>query len=101
MSKYVIKNCPAHFNSVRMLEFSEGDCNSDKVAGAYCKNITDCVMKQIVDECKETNKYYSFCLQKNRETNYKFQDEENMTWLMGRSHHANEILRLLEIEECE
>jgi hypothetical protein len=58
-------------------------------------------MKRIVESCKGTEKYYSECIEKNRETFGQYMDEENMTWLMGRSHHSLEILRLLDIQEVE
>ena len=57
------------------------------------------LIERIRKECKKTNKYYSECIVKNRETFEQYMDEENMTWLMGRAHHAGEILRI--IEEAE
>ena len=46
MDKYVIRNCPACYLCSNKYVFDE---NNDK----YCKDITDCVMKQIVELCKE------------------------------------------------
>lgn len=82
MNRYIIKNCS----------------NYDECG---CRCTTDCLLKQIVEKCKETEKYYSECLEKNRETFYQYMDEENLTWLMGRSSMAGDILRMFEIEECE
>ena len=45
MSKYVIKNCPCYFNK------PEADCWADQLS--WCKNINDCVMKQIVELCRK------------------------------------------------
>lgn len=45
MSKYIIKNCPACF---LCSDKHVCDENNDK----YCKDITDCVLKQIVEKCK-------------------------------------------------
>ncbi len=57
------------------------------------------LIEQIRKECEETDKYYSECIIKNRETLGQFMDEENMTWLMGRAHHAGEILRIIQENE--
>lgn len=46
MDKYVIRNCPACYLCSNKYVCDE---NNDK----YCKDITDCVMKQIVELCKE------------------------------------------------
>lgn len=97
MSKYIIKNCPAIY------EYGKGLCCNDLKFDEHtlCQDCTDCVLKQIVEGCKGTEKYYSECITKNRETFGQYMDEENMTWLMGRSHHSLEILRLLDIQEVE
>ena len=55
----------------------------------------------IKTNCEETSKYYSECIQKNRENNGQLFDDEQMTWFMGRSHHADEILRIIEQYEKE
>ena len=97
MSKYIIRNCPAIYgvflNKCKKDHYEDGTI--------LCQDCTDCVMKQIVESCKGTEKYYSECIAKNRETFGQYMDEENMTWLMGRSHHSLEILRLLDIQEVE
>lgn len=43
MSKYIIKNCPS---------FCRDICSADDT-DCFCCNETDCVMKQIVELCKE------------------------------------------------
>ena len=43
--KYIIKNCPV-FNAKHEI------CNK-KSKVIYCKNITDCLLKQIVEKCCE------------------------------------------------
>ena len=48
MSKYVIKNCPCYVqyeNSLYLCCDGQGD--------GECQDCTDCVMKQIVELCKE------------------------------------------------
>ena len=105
MSKYIIKNCPIceHCDwDNRYGELEEGYiCKRITIDSFECKDIEQCLLKRIVEKCKETEKYYSECIAKNRETFGQYMDEENMTWLMGRSHHAGEILRLLDIQEVE
>lgn len=44
MSKYIIKNCPAYYINT---------CSDSKVKEEYCSECTDCVMKQIIELCKE------------------------------------------------
>lgn len=84
MKRYVIKNCPSHFNNVQMLEFSEGDCNSDKVTETYCKDNTDCLMKRIVEICKKG-----------------INSKDCYSRMYGGMFYCKPILELLEIEECE
>lgn len=81
--KYVIKNCPNLMNSYYSTgEIKSGECGlctNDKL----CKDIIDCLLKQIVDLCQ-------------RDVGNK----ENM-FLCARSMLADEIIEKLEIEECE
>lgn len=63
---YVIRNCPARLPS--------GFCIEAPKKKAYlCQDCTDCVLKQIVELCRE----------------------ENYAWL------AKEILQKLDIQECK
>lgn len=70
--KYIIKNCPA---------FTEEDNRYGLCFDDYngyckpCKDITDCLLKRIVDVCREQNLKYDTT--------------------------ACSVLELLEIEECE
>ena len=59
------------------------------------------LVDKIRANCKETSKFYSDCIVKNRENNGQLYDEEQMTWFMGRLHHADEILRIIEQYEKE
>lgn len=68
MKQYIIKNCPAYDNRI----WQEPTCNINTLD---CKDITDCLLKQIVDECREQNLKYDTT--------------------------ACSVLELLEIEECE
>lgn len=49
--KYIVKNCPSILPMTKL-------CDSESMfnCGTYCKDCTDCVIKQVIDECKwETN----------------------------------------------
>ena len=70
--KYIIKNCPA-------LGFQIGYYCSDRAD--YCKDCTDCVLKQIVEKCRNIKKDHY--------------------WGMREIRFANEILQLLDIQEVE
>ena len=49
MSKYIIRNCPACLPMTKLC-----DCENMDKAGMYCWDCTDCLLKQIVELCKET-----------------------------------------------
>lgn len=72
MSKYIIKNCECKVKGKTTL------CVRD-IPYKKCENITDCIMKQIVEKCKD-----------------KMDTEFN-----SGSMFAEEILNLLQIEEVE
>ena len=44
MSKYIITNCPAIYRTCN-------DCSNN--SGKQCQDINDCVLKRIVELCKE------------------------------------------------
>lgn len=68
MSKYIIKNCPARYRGYR----SDCECCS-KIDP--CEEVTDCLLKQIVEKMKD----HPFC----------------------DCSCGGDILELLEIQECE
>lgn len=77
-NKYIIKNCPARNNGYFK------DC-----VGTYhneCQDCTDCLLKQIVEMCRQPNEPYY-----NSECEYG----------IGRIDMGEDILELLEIQECE
>lgn len=76
MSKYIIKNCPCYDN---------GFCTSKSIYVAGCSQCTDCVIKQIVEKCKNTQ----FLSTKNRQDLYAVKV------------FANDLLQLLDIQEIE
>lgn len=77
MSKYIIKNCPACYLCSNKYICDE---NNDK----YCKDITDCVLKQIVELCKGS-----------------IRENERDIYRAGRMSLAINILGLLDIQEVE
>lgn len=88
MSKYVIKNCPAcrQYNV-----FGVDDkpcCYSDM---KYCQDCTDCVMKKIVEKCREAQEIMD------KEEYY----EDDFDTFNGESIMAETIMDILEIQECE
>lgn len=99
MSKYIITNCPAYRTECEeIFNFlgSEKIFNAClKSAGISCKDITNCPLKRIVDECyKATHE------------DLVITDDYNKTAcevaeIYGRVGLAQEILQLLGIEECE
>lgn len=53
MGKYIIRNCPCFNEGHPMLAYY-GECLSLTDDTEVCQDCTDCVMKQIVELCKET-----------------------------------------------
>ena len=89
--KYIIKNC----NVI----FKHGDfyfCQSSEnlAKNVYCQDCTDCILKQIVELCKDAQ---SECSCKN--TNKDVDCFECTSG--GRAELGTEILQLLDIQECE
>lgn len=84
MSKYIIKNCPALLLT--------GVCAEKQLT--YCEERTDCVLKQIVELCREENvegeKVASIMRLSNKDT------KEFLSRFA-----SNKILELLDIEEVE
>lgn len=82
---YVIRNCPAK-------DFGYKTCsNSDKP----CKDIPNCLLKQIVELCKKARNERDLAFLK-----IKFTGAE-IAKLYGKVDFAKEILELLEIEEVD
>lgn len=89
MTKYIIKNCPAYTEYKNASYVLVKVCISPHNTAHevhYCQDCTDCLLKRIVDLCKEPNEPYY-----NPECEYG----------IGRTDLAEEILELLEIKECE
>lgn len=79
-NKYIIRNCPAINQNFE----DEFVCTSQikvKSFPFYCQNCTDCLLKQIVEKCKDIKKDHY--------------------WGMREIRFSQEILELLDIQECE
>ena len=83
MSKYIIKNCPV-YNTKHSI------CNK-KSKVIKCSDITDCLLKQIVEKCKKAINTYD---------NGEYYEDDVDTF-MGESIMAQSILDLLDISEVE
>ncbi len=49
MNKYIVKNCPALYGINDGFLCVRGD-------ESYCIDCTDCLIKQVIDKCKEARK---------------------------------------------
>jgi len=83
MSKYIIKNCPAYDDIPNMYDEIYGYCKDEHdidLNKCLCENITDCLLKKIVEKLKNPNN----CRYSGRPLVF-----------------TAELLQLIEIEECE
>lgn len=78
MTKYIIKNCLSYENSV---------CDNQDM---FCQDCTDCVMKQIVELCKEQ-----------KVINCNIDGKEQVLKAYYHTHLGDKILELLDIQEVE
>lgn len=88
MNKYIIRNCPAHFFDEingkpkcwqKWEQFDES-----------CQNCTDCLLKQIVELCKEK-----------KVINCNIDGKEQILKAYYHTHLGDKILKLLDIQEVE
>ena len=87
MDKYIIKNCPA------ILKCKYGNYCIEPENTEYtkqlCKDFTDCLLKQIVEKCKEPVK----------NCNTEVQTKEDVERFLGKNEMAQSILDLLDISD--
>lgn len=92
MSKYIIRNCPAYdydeeFNyHICKQPLIPYECSVDD-----CQDCNDCVMKQVVERCREAQKEYP----------RHFPDGETDMFVSGRNNLAGIILALLDVQEVK
>ena len=89
--KYIVKNCPCFNEGHPDLRFS-GEClDLTQDENDCCVDCTDCLIKQVVDDCKESIKHYE---------NEGWKSDDCLK-LCGEASMAFRLLQLFEIEECE
>lgn len=94
--RYIIKNCPNCWTYNRSnskaecgLTYTKGGFKNESESVKYCKDINDCLLKQIVEKCKgeweiiDGNPKYTGFVE------------------LGMKMQSKNILDLLDIEECE
>lgn len=85
-NKYIVKNCPSILPMTRL-------CDSESIfnCGTYCKDCTNCVIKQVIEKCKGAVSNYSNLeiLRTACETSEAY----------GKANIAEQILQLFDIEE--
>lgn len=88
--KYVIKNCPAILPMTKLCDSENMEIPSD-----YCKDITDCLLKRIVEKCKMNmpDDGFKYVLE--------HKNDEGIIWLTDSAKAILNILQLLEIEEVD
>ena len=90
--KMIIKNCPAITQMTKL-------CDNACPEVTMCKDISDCLLKRIVNECQEI-------IKQRQEIDFddiwghSYSDCE-LSELNGQCKMARKILRMLDIEECE
>lgn len=93
--KYVIKNCPA----CRIAHSCCTEWNLLHGEWKECENITDCIMKKIIEKCSKAHGQI-IGYEKGKIYDGKNLVEANLP-LTTINPLAKEILDLLDIEECE
>jgi hypothetical protein len=88
MSKYVIKNCPSCYYIYCDKEY---ECNwRGSGITKPCQDCTDCLLKQIVELCKEQ-----------KVINCNIDGKEQVLKAYYHTHLSDKILELLDIQEVE
>lgn len=88
--KYVIRNCPCFFEENE--EVYDYTCTWNGTEELACQDCTDCVLKQIVEKCKNAQSECS-CEDANKDVGC-FECTSG-----GRAGLGTEILKLLDIQE--
>lgn len=85
MSKYIVKNCPAYdlWKPTHSCVSSYSKC--------VCERNADCLIKQVIDDCNESIKYYE---------NEGWKSDDCLQ-LCGEASMSFKLLQLFEVEECE
>lgn len=103
---YIVKNCPCYQEAMYTFDAATGEkkltekhvCISPN-HGGYCLKCSDCVIKNIIEDCIQRDEEYSKCLEFYRNKYGEERDEELINWRMGRSNQAMSTLCYLERED--
>ena len=94
---YIVRNCPCikHFDEIEL----DNRCMStqdDKLF--FCENNTDCVIKQVIDKCKERSGKCERC-----QASEDYQPTDCLDYCSNDDDvvFADDILQLFDIEEVE
>lgn len=95
MNKYIIKNCPncLTYNRPKAicgLTYKTSGFKGETTSYKHCQNCTGCVMKQIVELCKEQ-----------KVINCNIDGKEQVLKAYYHTHLGDKILELLDIQEVE
>ena len=95
MSKYILKNCPCYidmplYNHDKVCRLGDIVKPNHKELYVYCKDCTDCKLKQIVELCKEQ-----------KVINCNIDEKEQVLKAYYHTHLGDKILELLDIQEVE
>ena len=86
MSKYIVKNCPCYSNGYI-------SCTAYWVSSCFCENCTDCLIKQVIEMCREHVDSLCPCPDEGKACiECTIAEEEYI---------ACHLMQLFEIEECE
>ena len=83
--KYIINNCPAILRMTKICD----DYRTTRDNPELCKNIKDCLLKQIVELCKDAFKWQYAGTAHDAQLRY------------AKADFANELLSKLDIQEVE
>ena len=84
---YIVKNCPA-CKGYNVFGIDTDYCCYDK--HDYCKNIKDCVIKQLINNCKERTQFCKNCV-----------TQTCADCICGEYKHFEDILEYFEVNKLE
>lgn len=99
MTKYIVKNCPA---LVDLLSAEKEELLKKKYcinASEYCSDITDCMIKKVVDKCKA--EYEAAGRQLDGISEEVLQQLPQLYFFRGSRNSAYLILQMFQVQEVE
>jgi len=86
MQKYVVKNCPCNVTTEDM-------CDWENTNETYCEDCTDCLIKQVIEKCKEAKINFEKVALSMKATQSEY------TGTICKAELAHEIIQLFDISE--